>query len=54
MVVKWSSPLWKHIKQLGKHKKEKKRKEKTRKTIYSMNSEKTIKTSFYYFQKNGF
>ena len=51
MVVRWSSPLWKHKKQLGKHKK---KKEKTRKTIYSMNSEKIMKTSFYFSKKNGF
>ena len=38
-------------KQLRKHKK---KEEKTRKTIYSLNSEKTMKTSFYYFQKSDF
>lgn len=51
VIVGWNSPLWKHKKQLGKHKKEK---EKTRKTIYSLNSEKTMKTSFYCSQKSGF
>ena len=51
MVVRWSSPLWKYKKQLRKHKK---KKEKTQKTIYSMNSEKIMKTSFYYSKKNGF
>ena len=44
VVVGWSSPLWKH----------KKKKEKIRRTICSLNSEKTIKTSFYCFQKIGF
>ena len=51
VVVGWNSPLWKHKKQLGKYKK---KKEKTQKTIYSMNSEKTMKTSFYCSQKSGF
>ena len=51
VVVGWNSPLYKHKKQLRKHKKKEK---KTRKTIYYLNSEKTIKTSFYYYQKNGF
>ena len=51
VVVGWNSPLWKHKKQLGKHKK---KEEKTRKTIYALNSEKTMKTSFYCSQKNGF
>ena len=47
VVVGWSSPLWKHKKQLRKHKKE----EKTQKIIYYLNSEKTMKTSFYYYKK---
>ena len=51
MVVGWSSYLWKHKKQLRKHKK---KEEKTRKTIYYLNNEKTMKTSFYCFKKNGF
>ena len=51
VVVGWNSPLWKHKKQLGKHKK---KEEKTRKTIYALNSEKTMKTSFYCSKKNGF
>ena len=34
VVVGWNSPLWKHKKQLRKHKK---KEEKTRKTIYSLN-----------------
>ena len=51
VVVRWSSPLWKHKKQLGKHKK---KEEKARKTIYAFNSEKTMKTSFYCSQKNDF
>ena len=36
------------------NKKKKKKEGKTRKTIYVLDSEKTMKTSFYYFQKNGF
>ena len=51
VVIGWSSPLWKHKKQLRKHKK---KEEKTQKTIYYLNSEKTMKTSFYCFQKSGF
>ena len=51
VVVEWSSPLWKHKKQLGKYKKKEK---KTQKTIYSLNNEKTMKTSFDCFQKSGF
>ena len=51
VVVGWSSPLWKHKKQLRKHKKKEK---KIRKTIYSLNSEKTMKTSFYCSKKSGF
>ena len=51
VVVGWSSPSWKHKKQLGKHKK---KEEKTRKTFYSLNNEKTMKTSFCCSQKNGF
>ena len=51
VVVGWSLLLWKHKKHLRKHKKEE---EKTRKTIYSLNSEKTMKTSFYYSKKSGF
>ena len=30
------------------------KKKKTRKTIYYLNNEKTMKTSFYYSQKSGF
>ena len=48
VVVGWSSPLWKHEKQLGKHKK---KKEKTRKTIYFMNSEKQWKHLFIVLKK---
>ena len=44
VVVGWSSPLWKHKKQLRKYKK---KEDKTRKIIYYLNSEKTMKTSFY-------
>ena len=51
VVVGWSSLLWKHKKHLRKHKK---KEEKTRKTIYSLNNEKTMKTSFYYSQKSSF
>ena len=51
VVVGWSSPSWKHKKQLGKHKK---KEQKTRRTICSLNSEKTMKTFFYCSQKNGF
>ena len=43
VVVGWSSSLWKQ-KKLRKHKK---KEEKTWKTIYSLNSEKTMKISFY-------
>ena len=46
VVVEWSSPLWKHKKQLGKHRK---KKEKTQRAIYSLNSEKTIKNIFLLF-----
>ena len=34
--------------------KHKKKEEKIRKTIYYLNNKKSIKTSFYYSQKNGF
>ena len=51
VVVGWSSPSWKHKKQLGKHKK---KEEKTRRTIYYLNNEKTMKTSFYCSQKSSF
>ena len=44
VVVGWSSLLWKT----------QKKKKRTRKTIYALNSEKTMKTSFYCFQKSGF
>ena len=51
VMVGWNSFLWKHKKQLKKHKK---KEEKIRKTIYYLNSEKIMKTSFYCFKKNGF
>ena len=51
VVVGWSSPLWKYKKQLRKHKN---KEEKTQKIIYSLNSEKVIKISFYCYQKSGF
>ena len=51
VVVGWSSPLWKYKKQLRKHKN---KEEKTQKIIYSLNSEKVIKISFYCYKKSGF
>ena len=51
VVVGWSSPSWKHKKQLEKYKK---KEQKTRRTIYSLNGEKIMKTSFYCSQKSGF
>ena len=51
VVVGWISPSWKYKKQLKKYKK---KKEKIQKIIYYLNSEKIMKTSFYYSQKNGF
>ena len=51
VAVEWSLFLWKHKKQLRKYKK---KKEKTRKTIYSMNNEQTMKTSFLLFLKKWF
>ena len=47
VVVGWSSPLWKHKKQLGKHKKKKK----IRKTIYYLNNEKNNKNVILLFSK---
>ena len=43
VVVECSSLLWKHKKQLGKHRK---KKEKTQRAIYYLNNEKTIKNIF--------
>ena len=51
VVVGWNSHLWKHKKQLRKHEK---KEEKIRKIIYSLNNEKTMKTSFYCFKKMVF
>ena len=47
VMVGWSSLLWKHKKQLRKYKKKKRKYEKQ----YILG---TMKTFFYYSQKNGF
>ena len=46
VVIGWSLPLWKTKKQENK--------KKIPKIIYALNSEKTMKTSFYCFQKSDF
>ena len=51
VVVGWSSLLWKHKKQLRKHKK---KEEKIRKTIYYLNSEKQWKHFFIVLKKMVF
>ena len=51
VIVGWNSLLWKHKKQLRKHKK---KKERTSKTIYYLNSKKNNENIFLLLSKKSF